>query len=123
MPSPSLSTVFRVALSVAVVSLAFGASTQHGKQTLPHHEEIVSGVHAAGFSYRFGNANCGWVVLGDQTLLVDLPRGTPVPEFLAYVEKTTGKPAKTLALTSIWQDDAWIFPNVYDREKRQWLRR
>jgi hypothetical protein len=111
-----------VASAVAVASLGFGASTQHGKQTLPHHEEIVPGVHAAGFSYQFGNANCGWVVLGDQTLLIDLPRGTPVPEFLVYVEKTTGKPAKTLALTNIWQDVAWTFPNVYNREKRRWLR-
>jgi len=122
LPNPSLSTVFLVALTVAVVSLAFGASAQHGEQTVPHHDEIAPGVHAAGFSYQFGNANCGWVVLGDQTLLIDLPRGTLVPEFLTYVEKTTGKPAKTLALTNIWQDEAWIFPNVYDREKRRWLR-
>ncbi len=111
-----------VALVFATGALAFGGSAEHGKQLLPHREEIASGVHAAGFSYQFGHANCGWVVLGDQTLLIDLPRGTPVPEFLAYVEKTTGKPPRTLVLTNIWQDEAWIFPNVYDRDRPRWHR-
>ncbi len=111
-----------VALVFATGALAFGGSAEHGKQLLPHREEIASGVHAAGFSYQFGHLNCGWVVLGDQTLLIDLPRGTPVPEFLAYVEKTTGKSPRTLALTNIWQDEAWIFPNLYDRNKPRWHR-
>ena len=49
---------------------------------LPHREQIAPGVHAAGFADRYHSANCGWVALGDETLLIDLPRGMPVPEFL-----------------------------------------
>ena len=60
---------------------------------LPHREEIAPGVYAAGFSDRYHSANCGWVALSDETLLVDLPRGIPVREFLKLVAGTTGKPA------------------------------
>jgi type 1 glutamine amidotransferase len=66
---------------------------------LPHVEQLAPGVYAAGFADRFGSANCGWVALDDSTLLVDLPRGAAVPAFLAQVARTTGKPARTLALT------------------------
>ena len=110
------------ALAVVLPPFGLTAAEQHAKQLLPHQQEIASGVYAAGFSYRFGNANCGWVTLGDQTLLVDLPRGTPVPQFLSYVEKITGKPPRTLVLTNIWEDDTWVFRNFYDRDKRRWLR-
>ncbi len=66
---------------------------------LPHREEIAPGVHVAGFSDRYHSANCGWVALEDETLLIDLPRGIAVPKFLELVAATTGKPARTLVLT------------------------
>ena len=52
---------------------------------LPHREQLAPGVHAAGFSDRHCSANCGWVAMGEETLLIDLPRGIPVPEFLDLV--------------------------------------
>ena len=73
---------------------------------LPHHEEIAPGVHAAGFANRFHSTNCGWVALRDETLLVDLPRGIPVQEFLKLVASTTGKPSRALVLTRV-EDGDW----------------
>ncbi len=73
---------------------------------LPHREEIAPGVHAAGFADRYHSSNCGWVALSDETLLVDLPRGMPVREFLKLVAGTTGKPARTLVLTRV-EDGDW----------------
>src|SRR5262245_38843864 len=55
----------------------------------PHRDQIAPGVHAAGFSDRHHSANCGWVALGEETLLIDLPRGIAVPEFLALVAEST----------------------------------
>ncbi len=75
---------------------------------LPHREEIAPGVYAAGFADRYRDANCGWVALGEETLLIDLPRGTPIPEFLALVAASTGKPARTLALTHVEDGDVSI---------------
>jgi type 1 glutamine amidotransferase/glyoxylase-like metal-dependent hydrolase (beta-lactamase superfamily II) len=72
---------------------------------LPHREEIAPGVHAAGFSDRHHSANCGWVTVGDETLLIDLPRGQPVTDFLALVAASTGKPARTLVLTNAMDGD------------------
>ena len=46
---------------------------------LPHREQLAPGVHVAGFSDRFGSANCGWIALGEETLLIDMPRGIPPP--------------------------------------------
>jgi len=73
---------------------------------LPHREEIAPGVHVAGFADRYHSTNCGWVALRDETLLIDLPRGIPVLEFLKLVAGTTGKPARTLVLTRA-EDGDW----------------
>jgi type 1 glutamine amidotransferase len=74
---------------------------------LPHLEEVAPGVHAAGFADRYRSANCGWVVLRDHTLLVDLPRGMDVEKFLAVVDRTSGqKPARRLVLTRYQEGDA-----------------
>lgn len=73
---------------------------------LPHREEVAPGVFAAGFADRHGSANCGWAAVGGETLLVDLPRGLPAPEFLALVAATTGRPARTAALTQVRPGDA-----------------
>ena len=43
----------------------------------------------------------------NETMLIDLPRGIAVPEFLKLVAATTGKPAKTLLLT-FYQDGDWV---------------
>jgi type 1 glutamine amidotransferase len=69
---------------------------------LPHLERLAPGVYAAGFSDRRGSANCGWVAGKDETWLIDLPRGIPVPAFLKEVARIAGKPARRLVLTS-WQ--------------------
>ena len=73
---------------------------------LPHREQVAPGVYAAGFSDRYRSTNCGWVALGNVTLLIDLPRGIAVPEFLKLIAATTGKPASTLVLTGA-QDGDW----------------
>jgi hypothetical protein len=67
----------------------------------PHRERLAPGVYAAGSSDRHRSANSGWVALGEETLLIDLPRGNPVPEFLALVGASTGKPVRTVALTHV----------------------
>jgi type 1 glutamine amidotransferase len=73
---------------------------------LPHHEEVAPGVHAAGFADRWRSANCGWVVLGDEVLLVDLPRGVGAADFLNEVARTSGKPPRRLVLTHFQDGDA-----------------
>ena len=69
----------------------------------------------AGFADRYRSANCGWVALTGETLLIDLPRGIPVPEFLAVVAAITGKPARTLVLTNIQDGDATIIQSLIER--------
>jgi type 1 glutamine amidotransferase len=69
---------------------------------LPHCEQVAPGVFVAGFADRYASANCGWFTTGDETWLVDLPRGLPVADFLAVVGKTTKHPARQLVLTQ-WQ--------------------
>ena len=79
---------------------------------LPHRERIAPGVYAAGFSGRYRSANCGWVALGEETLLIDLPRGIAVPEFLALVAKSAGSPVKTLVLTHLESEDIPIIRSL-----------
>lgn len=78
----------------------------------PHRQQIAPGIHIAGFADRYRSANCGWVALGSETLLIDLPRGIPVHEFLALVAATTGKPPRTLALTNIQNEDHTIIRSL-----------
>src|SRR4051812_1640756 len=66
---------------------------------LPHVEQVAPGVYACGFADRYGSANCGWVVARDQTVLIDLPRGVPVPSFVAEVARISGKPVRSVLLT------------------------
>jgi type 1 glutamine amidotransferase len=79
---------------------------------LPHREQLAPGVYVAGFSDRHRSANCGWVVSGEETLLIDLPRGIPVPEFLALVAATTGRPVRTVALTHLQEGDVPILRSL-----------
>ncbi len=82
---------------------------------LPHHEEIAPGVHAAGFADRWRSANCGWVVLRDRVLLVDLPRGIAAADFLAEVARTTNKPPRGLVLTRFQDGDAAVVEALLGR--------
>ena len=72
----------------------------------PHHEEIEPGVHAVGFADKFHSANCGWVATAAGTVLIDLPRGENLGDFLPDVAKSTGKPVTTLVLTHATAADA-----------------
>src|SRR5262249_38132679 len=89
--------------------------------SLPHRELLAPGVHVAGFSDRHRSANCGWVALGEETLLIDVPRGSPVPEFLALVATTTGKPARTLVLTRAQDGDSAIIRSLLEQGIRRVL--
>jgi type 1 glutamine amidotransferase len=81
---------------------------------LPHLEQIAPGVFAAGFAHRHDSANCGWVALKDSTLLVDLPRGIAVPDFLKQVARVSGKPVRTLALTHFQPSDAPVVESLLE---------
>ncbi len=70
-----------------------------------HHEPIAPGVYAAAFAAQYHDANCGWVALDRETLLIDLPRGLPVREYLKLAVAAAGKPLGTLALTTIDEGD------------------
>jgi len=83
--------------------------------TLPHCGQIAPGIFAAGFSDRYRSANCGWIALGDETLLVDLPRGIPVGEFLGLVVESTGKPVRTLVLTHAQDGDGPVLKSLRDQ--------
>ena len=80
-------------------------SSAAGNDALPHHEEIVPGVHAVGFADLYHSANCGFVALDGSTLLIDLPRGIDPGTFAAAVAKATGKPVTSLILTHAAADD------------------
>jgi type 1 glutamine amidotransferase len=81
---------------------------------LPHGEQLAPGVFAAGFAQRYHSTNCGWVALGEETLLIDLPRGIPAPEFLALAAASTGKPARTLVLTAARDGDGPIVRSLLE---------
>jgi hypothetical protein len=89
--------------------------------SLPHREPLASGVYAAGFSDRSHSANCGWIALEEETLLVDVPHGSPVPDFLALVTATTGKPARTLVLTHAQDDDRPLLRSLVEQGIRRIL--
>ena len=101
--------------AVREAGAAAEAGAEGRRRLLPHREELAPGFYAAGFSDRYRSANCGWVALGEETLLIDLPRGIPVPEFLAMVAATTGKPARTLVLTHVQAGDAAIVRALIER--------
>ncbi len=67
---------------------------------IPHKQQLAPGVWAAGFADKYGDANCGWVSTPGDTLLIDLPKGMPVTEFLAEVHKLSGKPVKRFILSN-----------------------
>ena len=73
---------------------------------LPHRQQLAPGVEVCGFADQFHSANCGWIATPTGTLLVDLPRGIAVGDYLKTVERATGKPAAILVLTHATAADA-----------------
>jgi type 1 glutamine amidotransferase len=112
-----VTTRLLISAPFAVKALARDAAAkpQRTSGLLPHRDQLAPGVHAAGFSARYHSANCGWVALGKETLLIDLPRGMAVPDFLALVAATTGKPARTLVLTHAEDGDNPILRSLLDQ--------
>ena len=108
-------------LLILVLSTAPMIAESH-QQLLPHHAELAPGVHAAGFSHQFASANCGWVELDGETLLIDLPRGRSVDAYLARVTSGGKSPARRLVLTHIWEDPSWGTSSAYDPVEKRWYR-
>jgi len=73
---------------------------------LAHVERVAPGVWTAGFGWSAGHANTGWVEMSDHTVLVDLPRGLPLADYLAEVRATTARPVRKLVLTRYDDRDA-----------------
>ena len=82
---------------IGCLFVAAGGTSAH---SLDYIQKIAPGVFVAGFADRYGSANCGWVELEDQTVLIDLPLGIGVEEFLVAVAETSSKPVRSLLLTS-----------------------
>lgn len=81
---------------------------------LPHLTEVCPGIYATGFANRHQSANCGWVALADQTVLIDLPRGIDSASFLDEVKRIAGKPPQTLVLTHLTDDDTNVVRQLLD---------
>lgn len=94
---------------------------QRSSSLLPHVEEMAPGVFAAGFMDRYRTANCGWVALANETLLVDLPHGVPIPGFLKEVAGAAGKPVGQLVLTNVQPGDAATVATLLDNGVKQVL--
>jgi type 1 glutamine amidotransferase len=72
---------------------------------LPHLERISPRVFVAGFSDKYRSANCGFFAAGNGTVMVDLPRGVAVSEFVGEMARLTGKSPRQLILTHADPDD------------------
>jgi type 1 glutamine amidotransferase len=83
-----------------------GTDRQRGSSSLlPHQEQLAPGVFATGFAARYQSANCGWVAHQDETLLIDLPHGVPIPNFVSEIVRTTGHAPRKLILTHFEAED------------------
>jgi type 1 glutamine amidotransferase len=105
----------RTVTSQAPRPAAPAANPRNDAWTLPHRSTIAPGVHSAGFSERFGSANCGWVELQGETMLIDLPRGIPASDFFSLVAASTGKPSRTLMLTQAREGDGAIIRTLVEK--------
>jgi hypothetical protein len=84
------------------------------RSLLPHLEAVAAGVWVAGFADQYRSANCGGVSLRDEALLIDLPRGVPIPAFLAEVARLSGKPARRLVLTGLQPGDVPLVESLVE---------
>ena len=87
---------------------------QSPQAVLPHLKEFVPGVYAAGFAHRYKNANCGWILLSNGCMLVDLPRGLEPEVFLKEVEKISGTMPNILVLTRFQTGDENIVKSLLE---------
>src|SRR5882757_1181017 len=94
-----------LAISCVVLAAPNAADPPAAVFVPPHAEQIAPGVFAAGFSHKFEDANCGWVTLGDHTLLIDLPRGIETQAYVNHVQTVSGKPVRGIAVTSLRDAD------------------
>jgi len=88
------------------------ASAIPGSPLLPHLEQVAPRVFAAGFADQHRSANCGFFAARNYSVLVDLPRGVAVPEFVKEVERLTGKAPRRLILTHGQPNDAPIIADL-----------
>ncbi len=93
---------FSLALTAVIWSFAAAALE------IPHVETLAPRVYSAGLDNRGAHQNCGWVVLGDHTLLIDIPRDIEVAGFVEAVAKITGKPVTAVVVTHTEDNDASI---------------
>ncbi len=101
-------------LSRLILASLLAVSTLVASSSLPHHEEIAPAVHAVGFAAAQGSANSGWIELRDSVLLVDLPRGIALDDYLAEVRSLSGRSADRLALTRYQQGDEKIVESALE---------
>jgi hypothetical protein len=101
-------------LSRSIIASLFVLSSLAASSLLPHHEEIAPAVHATGFAAAHGSANSGWIELRDSVLLVDLPRGIALDDYLAEVKNLSGKSADRLALTRYQLGDEAIVESALE---------
>ncbi|MFO1093906.1 MAG: NIPSNAP family protein [Planctomycetaceae bacterium] len=66
---------------------------------LRHLERVAPRVWAAGFDDQHQSANCGFVATSTGATLIDLPRGVTTGDFVAEVERLTGRKPDRLLLT------------------------
>ena len=105
---------YRFVWTVAIASVVFAGGLR-ASSLLPHFEKVGERVYAAGFAEKHRSANCGWVELEHETLLIDLPRGIKVSDFLAEVKSVSAPPPRTLVLTRFEAGDAEIVAAMIGR--------
>ena len=82
---------------------------------MPHREQVAEGIHVAGFADREHSANSGWIALGAETLLIDLPRGMPVDDYLSFVVNTTRKPVRASRMTHLQDGDVTLIQSMVEK--------
>jgi len=111
-PSKGLTAIDAICRLVTVILLSFVLLPSLFSASIPNVEQLVSGIYAAGFPDRYGSANCGWIATKRETLLIDVPRGLSIKDYVKQVVSTTGKPAETLILTGVQVADAPIIEDL-----------
>src|SRR5258708_2614018 len=66
------------------------ASVPAASSLLPHLERVSANVFAAGFADKFRSANCGFFAADNGSVMIDLPRGIAVADYVRDVERLTG---------------------------------
>jgi len=97
--------LFHSVLALAAHLICFPPTAGAAQDRLPHREEIAPGIHAAGLADRHGSANCGWAVLPEGTLLVDVPAGLDADAYLQVVSGGVSLKLAGLALTRFRNDE------------------